>query len=261
MIKRLARRVLSKTLGWEVYKATDPRLSQYTITAQTTRRLVHFGELLTQVEDLDGDVVECGIGRGNTLFALSVLVSLSDKERHIYGFDSFQGLPEPSEEDGADVSAPLLKSGSFAFSKDYVLQRLSKSGLSAHFIDNRITLVAGYFSETLVKYDGAGIALLYLDVDLYQSYKEALEHFYPKVRKGGIITFDEYRDPLWLGATRAIDEFFEGRETITKSRIFNNRMRAPRSTRYADPTSYDGGPEDNSRYWENEKALYYVVKQ
>jgi len=261
MIKRLARRVLSKTLGWEVYKATDPRLSAFTISAQTTRRLIHFGDLLTQVKDVDGDVVECGIGRGNSLFALAVLVSVLDKERHIYGFDSFQGLPEPSEEDHADGSSPLLKSGSFAFSRDYVIQLLSRSGISSQFIDNRITLVEGYFSESLVRYDGSKIALLYLDVDLYQSYKETLEYFYPKVSQGGVITFDEYRDPLWLGATRAIDEFFEGREAITKSRIFNNWMQAPRSPRYADPTRYHGDPDDNSRYWENEKALYYVVKQ
>ena len=91
MIKRLARRALRKTLGLEVSRVRDARLPAYTITAQTTRRLVYFRDLLTQVKDLDGDIVECGVGNGNTLFALSVLSSLLDKERHIYGFDSFQG--------------------------------------------------------------------------------------------------------------------------------------------------------------------------
>ena len=31
-----------------------------------------------------------------------------------------------------------------------------------------------------------------MDVDLYSSYKDCLEFFFPKLVKGGIVTFDEY---------------------------------------------------------------------
>lgn len=56
-------------------------------------------------------------------------------------------------------------------------------------------------------YDGGAIALLHLDVDLYESYKTALDWLWPFVSPGGIVTFDEYRSEAFPGATRAIDEF------------------------------------------------------
>ena len=61
-------------------------------------------------------------------------------------------------------------------------------------------------------------SFLHLDVDLYQSYKDCLEFFYPKLLKGGIVTFDEYTVDYELkkkkgwsfsGAKTAIDEFVE----------------------------------------------------
>ena len=51
------------------------------------------------------------------------------------------------------------------------------------------------------------IALLHLDLDLYEGYKYALEIFWDQIQIGGIILFDEYRDPKWPGATKAVDEF------------------------------------------------------
>ena len=37
---------------------------------------------------------------------------------------------------------------------------------------------------------------------------DLLENLYPKVSPGGIVAFDEYHDPLWVGASKAIHEFF-----------------------------------------------------
>ena len=52
-------------------------------------------------------------------------------------------------------------------------------------------------------------------------YKESLEHFYPLVNKGGAITFDEYNDPVWAGATKAVDEFFSDKpEQVIKSKFY-----------------------------------------
>jgi hypothetical protein len=70
-----------------------------------------------------------------------------------------------------------------------------------------VRLVKDFFDKTLSSYEGR-IALLHLDGDLYESYKVSLEALYDKVVSGGIIMFDEYADPRWLGARKAIDEFF-----------------------------------------------------
>ena len=57
-----------------------------------------------------------------------------------------------------------------------------------------------------------------MDVDLYQSHKDCLEFFFPKLKKGGIVTFDDYEKNQirslkkgydWRGANIAIDEFVE----------------------------------------------------
>ena len=57
--------------------------------------------------------------------------------------------------------------------------------------------------------------MLYLDLDIYASYKAALEGLWDKVAPGGIVAFDEYNKPMdqakWPGATKAINEFLETR--------------------------------------------------
>ena len=55
------------------------------------------------------------------------------------------------------------------------------------------------------------IALLHLDVDLYQSYKDCLTHLFPKVASGGVILFDERESETYPGGKKAIDEFMIGR--------------------------------------------------
>jgi len=49
--------------------------------------------------------------------------------------------------------------------------------------------------------------LLFLDFDLYEPTKTALEYFYPRMPKGSIIAFDELDNPLWPGETQAMIEF------------------------------------------------------
>jgi hypothetical protein len=51
---------------------------------------------------------------------------------------------------------------------------------------------------------------LHLDVNIYQSYKDCLEYFEPKVAIGGVVAFDEYEKSTWVGATRAIEEYYGG---------------------------------------------------
>jgi hypothetical protein len=48
------------------------------------------------------------------------------------------------------------------------------------------------------------VSLLFLDCDLYEPTKIALEHFVPRMPKGAILAFDELDNPIWPGETSAL---------------------------------------------------------
>ena len=182
-----------------------------------TSRLLHFEQLLRQLEDVEGRIVECGVGPGRSIFAFSIVSQSLARPREIWGFDTFEGLPPPTAEDGKSNSH---KTGWFSYSEGQVAELLQFNGIDRTFISDNIRFFPGTFSESLPAYDGGTIALLHIDVDFYDSYKTALEHLWESVAPGGIAAFDEYRSPTWPGATQAIDEFFADRpEEIVKSPV------------------------------------------
>ena len=197
--------------------------SLYPLHEYCARRFVHFYELLCQIYTVPGDIVECGVATGETLFYQAVITRMFEQDRYIYGFDSFRGLSRPGREDEPERSESEVCEGRFSYSKEYVAQRLLANGIDREFFHSRICLIEGWLSDTLNEYQGSGIAFLHLDVDLYEPYKQALESLYPKVNPGGIIAFDEYRDPLWVGATKAIDEFFGNKEEIHSSHVLPDK--------------------------------------
>jgi hypothetical protein len=209
-----------RTIGVEIRRVkpiTDPRVLPIPREVGTTQRSIYFYDLLGKIKNIDGDVVECGAGFGYSLFLWSVCVDLYDNKRHIYCYDSFQGYPELSKED----IPTKTNFGPYWTQEDIIIQHLINSGISQKFISSHITFVKGFFSKTLGGYSGAPIALLHLDCDLYQSYKECLEILYPKIVKGGIIAINTYQEAATFhkGAKKAIDEFFDGKEEIIKSPI------------------------------------------
>ena len=50
------------------------------------------------------------------------------------------------------------------------------------------------------------ISLLFLDFDLYEPTRVALEHFVPRMPRGAVIAFDELDNPIWPGETLALAE-------------------------------------------------------
>jgi O-methyltransferase len=178
--------------------------------AKRFRRSLHFRHLVGLIEDVPGDLVECGVGAGKSLFLLSAMTEGSKHPRRLWGFDSFQGLPAATSEDEAETMRRELRVGKFSHSEEDVRAYLIGYGLSEATVNERIVLVPGYFPRSFPLYPGGPIALLHLDVDLYQSYKDCLEWFEPMVAQGGVIAFDEYRSANWPGAAKAIDEYYGG---------------------------------------------------
>ncbi len=167
-------------------------------------RYLYFFDQLEKLKGIEGDIVECGVSIGHGALLFLLLSEYLGKERTYYGFDSFDGFPEPVQKDGV---TPITGKDFWANPPETVLRVLRDGRIPEDRIRERVRLVKGPFDETLRKYQGK-IALLHLDCDLYESYRISLTNLYDKVAKGGIIMFDEYVDHRWPGANKAIDEFF-----------------------------------------------------
>jgi O-methyltransferase len=164
-------------------------------------------DLLDQTAAIPGSVAECGVHRGRTLIPLSVHLRSSGSRKRVLGFDSFEGFPVEklkqelgflrSTEGDPNKSEGGFKDTSFALVK----QKLVLFGLE------HVELHQGYFSDTLAGCANEVFSFVHLDCDLYGSYKDCLEFFYPRLSSGGIVLLDEYNDPPWPGCNKAVDEF------------------------------------------------------
>ncbi len=214
-IKRGLKAIARNVLSVEIRRARTH--TEFPESAKNMRRHMHFMRLLEHVKDLDGVIVECGVGSGRSLFAAAAISEALGRKRQILAYDTFEGIPPAGAVDGP-WNARLA--GNWAFSENQVRANLLGAGLAPEYIDKYVTFVPGKLQDTLPLYDSGPIAFLHLDVDLYDSYMTALECLYDHVRGGGVITFDEYREERWPGATKAIDEFFRDRpEQVIRSPV------------------------------------------
>jgi hypothetical protein len=172
-------------------------------------------DLFSRIESIPGVVVECGVGQGNGLASWLSLSLIEGSNRKIWAFDSFQGFPPLAVEDEATESFSQGLREYRQFDIPYVRKTLLEFGLSSTDIDRQISLVKGFIPDSCENYDGSKIALLYVDLDIYEGYRDSLSFFYDKVNPGGVIAFDEYLKPLdthkWPGAAKAINEFLDAK--------------------------------------------------
>ena len=159
--------------------------------------------LLDDVRGIPGDAVECGVYRGGSLLVTALWLEKRRLLKRVHGFDLFTGLPEPS---AADDRRALEEAGRFSDTSLIGVQRL----VERFGVGHRIRLVPGAFAETLAQAP-VPLSFIHLDCDLYASYRTALEALWPKLSPGGIVVMDEFQSPRYVGARRAIDEFFAAR--------------------------------------------------
>lgn len=160
-------------------------------------------------ENVAGDIVECGVGRGVSFFLIGYFMSRLGVSGRLFGFDSFAGFPAPSQYDQSSRNPRLGEWGDT--SPEHVRQHFVEAGLT-DFFDTRCRLVPGFFEQTLTgTLEFSEVAFLHLDVDLYDSYRVSGNILEPLVTRRGLVLFDEYDQPSWPGATKAV------REILTKS--------------------------------------------
>lgn len=184
------------------------------LSAEWFGNFYYFVRMYQQIRNVEGDIVECGVGRGRTFLYLSFLLSTDSKKRTLWGFDSFKGFPKPTQEDKSPRHTTEGDRWTDT-SEQRILWLLRDAGISSDTM-NRIRLVPGFYEKTLANHDVKKIAFLHLDVDLYRSYKVCLEKLYPFVQPGGVVLFDEYDDPMFPGGKKAIDEYFRGKNSTVQ---------------------------------------------
>lgn len=181
--------------------------------------------LLEKTLLISGDWAECGVYFGGTVIATGLWSKARGVDVKIWGFDSFEGLPETSELDKKvlteDASTWGHQKGGY---RGHSYDRLSKK-IHRLKLDTIIQLVPGYFENSLMKAKDNRFSFVHLDCDLYTSYKTCLEFFYPRMNSGGIILFDEYNDPPWPGCNKAIDEFMLNKPEKLHSITMNNQIK------------------------------------
>jgi O-methyltransferase len=170
--------------------------------------------------DVPGAFVECGVWRGGSLLAMALtLLELGVRDRDLYGFDTFEGMTEPTEHDVArDGSSDALAewreaqargerpwSGLFGADK-FDLGSVHETVTGSGYPAERIHLVEGEVEQTLPDEAPEEIALLRLDTDWYRSTRHELHHLYPRLADGGVLIVDDYGH--WQGARQAVDEYF-----------------------------------------------------
>lgn len=162
---------------------------------------------------IPGDIVECGVWKGGSMMAVAhMLVSLGDTDRHLYLFDTFEGMTAPSAEDiavdGQSAQALMADSDRADPRSVWCVAPLEsvKAALSETGYDSaRMHFVKGRVEDTVPAQAPDRIALLRLDTDWYESTRHELEHLYPRLTPGGVLVLDDYGH--WQGARKAVDEY------------------------------------------------------
>lgn len=184
----------------------------YTVRAYTAvfvPRLVALYKLSEEVNrcSLPGDFVECGVYNGGSAAIMGSFCEKSAVKRDIWLFDSFEGLPKPTEKDGD--RAPAYEGWCHGD-----LEKVKRVFQKLQIPDARVRIIKGWFQDTFSKVLIPSIAILHIDADWYESVKLCLERFYDYVQPGGYIVLDDYGD--WQGCRIATDEFLEKRNLKVK---------------------------------------------
>lgn len=171
-------------------------------------------EMAKFYKDHQGVFCECGVAAG----AQIIMMRQGAPDKLIHVFDSFQGIPKPSNRDDQipgirmlnkveqsklpnPGEQPLETTGVTAVTRQSFETHMKESGAG---IEN-LVIHEGWFEETIPTAEIGDIAILRLDGDLYNSTFVCLKYLFPKLIKGGVLILDDYQ---LKGCYDACEEYF-----------------------------------------------------
>lgn len=155
----------------------------------------------------NGKVCEFGCANGATSTLLAN--EIKDTKKHLWLYDSFEGLSKPTKEDHLKDDIFGLKSmekyeGTMSYSVNEVTQRLKEVRIAKQ----RIKVIPGFIDASIKDNLPKKICFAYIDFDLYEPTIVTLNAIKKLVSKGGYIVVDDY-DYFSSGVKTAIEEFLK----------------------------------------------------
>ncbi len=167
------------------------RKHMYTVQSVSRWRAVH--DVAIEQVRLDGLVLEFGVYKARTTRYIA-----EQRDWHLHGFDSFDGLPEPWRDGFPEA-------------------KFSRAAMPE--VPENVTLHVGLFEDTLPGFLAAlpdppqPVAYLHVDSDLYSSARTIFDNLADRIVSGTVIVFDEYFNYSgWEeGEFKAFQEFVAAR--------------------------------------------------
>ena len=180
-------------------------------------------KIFEKILDVQGDIIECGTFQGNNLMLFAHLSSIFEPysfNRKIYGFDTFEGFKSISKYDPKDINENTFSNANLNILKKAInLFDLNRS--VGHI--NKINIIKGDATKTIPNFYKKNknllISLLYIDFDIFEPTKTALDFFASSVVKGGIIVFDQINYDKFRGESLAFKDYFKSNKHNLKKFI------------------------------------------
>ncbi|EAK9985814.1 dTDP-6-deoxy-L-hexose 3-O-methyltransferase [Campylobacter jejuni] len=184
-------------------------------------KLIAHYNLYSKIIDLPGDIVECGVFKGNSFFEFAHFRNLLETQasRKIVGFDIFGKFPETFYEKDKEKREEFIAEAGNGIMLSEMHNILRYKNI------HNYELIEGDINYTVPKYCEENpqlkIALLHIDTDIYEPAVTILQNMYDKVVRGGVIMFDDYS--IFPGETKAVDEFIKDKKIKLQKLNFLNK--------------------------------------
>lgn len=176
---------------------------------------------------IEGDFVECGVWRGGVSIAAKMTFEAYGSDKKVWLFDTFAGMTEPTVddrgtftgEDGTRLFHELKRDDHVDWcyaSLEDVQRNFERSGADM----GGVRFIKGDVAQTLANETNlpAGISVLRLDTDFYESTKKELEVLYPRLSPRGSLLLDDFG--YWDGARKAVVEYFDAAPPAERPLLF-----------------------------------------
>ncbi len=172
--------------------------------------------LASRINDIEGDVVECGVWKGGMSAGMAMVL---EGKRSFWLFDSFEGLPDAKGIDGETALNWQQGRDSDTYFDNCTANEKDAEEIMTMAGAENVKIVKGWFDQTLKTENiPESIALLRLDGDWYDSTMICLEFLFPRVVEGGVIIIDDYY--TWDGCSRAVHDYLSKYQLSVRIKSF-----------------------------------------